>query len=148
MVEPENRVALVIQQNMMNVISKRNLRSGVVSVFEADEDTLPFYMGYKMHIALKDVMNLKMSQLHESGIPQQLLGLVAMESFRTKPEEIGPQVLSLAHLKAGFIVIFALLFLSVSVFLVECGPKLVKKLFYWCLPCYIVVKFTRMNRVL
>jgi hypothetical protein len=123
-----------------------------MSVFEADEDTLPFYMGYKMHIALKDVISPKISQFIESGIIQYLKQGASLESFKTKPEEIGPQVLTLAHLRAGFIVIFALLGVSVLIFMVECGPMLAKKLFDSCLslflPGYIVVKFTRIEKML
>jgi hypothetical protein len=123
-----------------------------MSVFEADEDTLPYFMGYKMHIALKDTFTPKISQLHESGIIRRELRGASIESFRMKPGKIGPQVLTLSHLRAGFIVISVLLGVSVLIFMVECGPMLAKKLFDWCLnyflPCYIVVKFTRMNRML
>jgi hypothetical protein len=123
-----------------------------MSVFEADEDTLPIFIGYKMHIALKDVVSLKVSQLYESGIIQLKFKEASLESKRLKPGKIGPQVITLTHLKAGFILIFSLLGSSVLIFMVECGPKLVKKLFDWCLfeilPCYMVVKFTRMNKML
>jgi hypothetical protein len=148
--DPENRVAFVFSQNLMKLICK--YRSGVMSVFEADEDTLPFYMGYKMHIALKDVITPKISQFIESGIIRHTLRGASLESFKTKPKKVGPQILTLAHLKAGFIVISVLLGVSVLIFMVECGPMLAKKLFEWCLslflPCYTVVKFTRMNRML
>jgi hypothetical protein len=145
--DPDNRVAFVFSKALMKFIAKERYRSGVMSVYEADEDTLPFYMGYKMHIALKDIVTLKLSQYVENGIIQKKLKTLAMENFRAKPEEIGLQVLTFSHLRAGFILIFALLSVSVLVFLVECGPNLAKKLFDWCLSCYIVMKFTRMNRV-
>jgi hypothetical protein len=136
----------------MKLICKQRYRSGVMSVFEADEDTLPFYMVYKMHIALKDTFIPKILGHIESGIAQRHFKGLWLESFKTKPEEIGPQVLTFAHLRAGFIVISVLLGVSVLIFMVECGPMLAKKLFDWCLslflPGYIVVKFTRMNRVL
>jgi hypothetical protein len=146
--EPENHVSYILARILIKIVCKRDYRSGVLSVFEADEDTLPYFLGYKMHIALRDVITLKISQLHESGILQLALGKTSLESFRTKPGKIGPQVLTVAHLRAGFIVILALLGLSVLIFMIECGPKLVKKLFHSFLPCYIVVKFTRMNRML
>jgi hypothetical protein len=151
-VDHENRVALIFTQSLMKIICKNLYRKGVMSLFETDEDTLPLYYGYKMHIALKDIFTEKISRFIETGIITNQLKYYSLENFRSKPEEIGPQVLTLTHLRAGFILILVLLGLSFFIFMVECGPMLAIKLFdlwlYLWLPRYIVVKFTKMNKML
>jgi hypothetical protein len=75
----------------------------------------------------------------------------ALEEFKSKPEKIGPQVLTLQHLGAGFIVICVSLGISVIAFAAECAPMLIRKFKRWfglSVVLYVVVKFTRMNRML
>jgi hypothetical protein len=153
--EPENRFALVTTPFTMNVIYKSTYRSGLSSVTIADEDVSTTHVTYVMHVSLKDIVRPMLSHLHEAGIFTWQLKRVQLEKFRTKLEEIGPQVLTLTHLKAGFVVISVLLAVSVVAFAAECAPMLMKKvksplknLFDACLSCYVVVKFTRMKRML
>jgi hypothetical protein len=108
---------------------KLSYRSGFSSVFESEEEVFPSYVGFMMTNALKDVIHFRASQLHESGI---IWHFIKQESdFKSKPEEIGPQVLKLEHLKAGFVIICGLLGASVFVFAIECLSKLLKKALLW-----------------
>jgi hypothetical protein len=125
-------------------------RFGVSSVYVTEENIAPVWKGYVMKTPLKEIITLKASQLHESGILTNLLSTTSLEDFKSKLEKIGPQVLTLQHLSAGFVVIFSLLAFSVAVFAVEVAPKLWKIMQAWlgkAVFCYILVKFTRMNKL-
>jgi hypothetical protein len=113
----------------MKAYQKLYYRSGVSSIFAAEENVAPLYWGFVMNTPLKDIVSLKASQLHESGIISHMFKAAFMKDFESKPEAIGLQVLTLQHLEAGFVVIFCLLVLSIPVFAVEIAPKLWKKLF-------------------
>jgi hypothetical protein len=105
-----------------------------------------------MSLALKNIIYLKAPQLVESGIMHRhMQDAFVQVDKKPKPQAIGPQVLTVQHLSASFIIIFGFLGLSMIVFMAECAPKLMiklKKQFEMCLMCYIVVKFTRMNKML
>jgi hypothetical protein len=153
--ELENRFVCVTSPLLIDYIYKKTYRSGWSSITTADEDVSKIYLGFVIHISLKDIVWLKLSQIHEAGIFSWRLKRDHLETFKTNLEEIGPQVLTLTHLKAGFVVIFVLLAVSVVAFVAECAPMLMKKvksqlknLFDACLSCYVVVKFNRMKRML
>jgi hypothetical protein len=126
---------------------KTKYKSGVPSVFIADENVAPTWFGFTMDPPLKEIISLKASHLQEAGIMQRAMKSEFMEDVEFKPEEIGPQVLTLQHLEAGFVVILFVLLLSIAVFAVELTPKL----FTWlqrAVFCCVVVKFTRMNKLM
>jgi hypothetical protein len=128
--------------------AKFEYRSGISSIFFADENVAPKYWGYLMQPHLKDTIKLKARQLLQAGILTRHLRELEGD---LKPEEIGPQVLTLRHLGAGFVVIFCLLASSVAVFAVEIAPKLLKKYWAWfgkAVFFYVVVKFTKMNKLM
>jgi hypothetical protein len=150
-----NRFALVTTPSMINGIYRMTYRSGSSSITLSDEDVSQMHTAVVMHVSLKDIVRPKLSHLHESGVFSFILKHSKLEKFRTKLEEIGPQVLTMTHLKAGFVVIIVLLGVSVVAFAAECAPMLMKKvksqlkkLFDACLSCYVVVKFIRMKRML
>jgi hypothetical protein len=149
--EPENRMALVAPSMIVGMAYKKTYRYGVSSILEANENISPYQMGYVMHIALKDIITLKTSQFFESGYFNYLYKTHAkMEDFKLKPQAIGPQVLTLDHLGAGFVVILVCLGLSSAAFAVECAPILwrkLKKLIGSSFACYAVVKFIRMIKM-
>jgi hypothetical protein len=99
-----------------------------------------------MHPALKDIIHLKGSQLHEAEIINHLSKDKSMKNFKRKSVEIGPQVLTLKHLGAGFVLIVSFLVLSFIVFAVECAPKKLKQMFDVLMAGLIVVKFTKMKK--
>jgi hypothetical protein len=126
LVEPENRIAYIAPPTLLKDAYSRTYRRGLSSIFVADEDVSPAWHGFDMNIVLKDIISLKASQLVESGILPNVLSEIRRHKL-TKPEEIGPQVLTLRHLEAGFVVIFVLLGVSFVAFVVECAMKQVKK---------------------
>jgi hypothetical protein len=142
--DPENRFALVATPEVISIVFRRLYRGGLSSLFVADEELPPMYMGYWMHVSLKDIISLKGSQFVESGYYYREAKSDYIEDFKTKQEDIGPQVLTLRHLSAGFVVICGCLFLSSIVFVAECAPKVLEM----CLRCYIVIKFVRMKKML
>jgi hypothetical protein len=149
--EPENRIALVAPSMILGMAYKKTYRYGVSSILETNENMSPYQMGYVMHIALKDIITLKTSQFFESGFLDYFYKTHAkLEDFKMKPQAIGPQVLTLDHLGAGFVIILVCLGLSIVAFSVECAPILcrkLKKLIGMSFACYAVVKFTRMNKI-
>jgi hypothetical protein len=154
--EPENRLAFIVPSVAVDLVLYNSYRSGVSSIFIAEENVSTEYLGFMMHIALRNIIRLKASQYFESGIFSTFFKKAFYKDrFMSKQDEVGPQVLTLQHLSAGFVVICGLLIVSMVVFAAECGPKLVRDLKKWfkkwvevCLLCYIVVKFTRMNKML
>jgi hypothetical protein len=149
--EPENRFAFTTFPFVIKHAYKLNYRAGVSSIFEADEDLLVSHYGFVMHVALTDIIKLKASQFHEAGIFQYIANNISfIDDFKSKLEKIGPQVLTLRHLSASFVVICVLLSFSVVVFLAEFIPKLVRKLLELLellSLCYVVVIFVRLNKV-
>jgi hypothetical protein len=148
-VEPENRHAFVTTPFIMNRVYRNSYKSGGWSIFVAKENVAPMYSGFVMHVALKDIITLKATQYHESGILSHALKKhYSLEGLNPEPEPIGAQILTLRHLSLGFIIICGLLMASIVVFMVECTPKVSRKVFELCLKCYIVVKFVRMNKII
>jgi hypothetical protein len=147
--EPENRDAFVFTPMLFKSMLSIKYRKGVSSIGTADENLLPFYYGFHSVFELKKIIHLKAAQLVESGIITMLMEKIDLRNdLGEEPEPIGPQVLTLRHLGPSFIIITVLLGLCVLVFVVECTLKGAKKWFGACLACYIVVKFTRMNKML
>jgi hypothetical protein len=125
-------------------------RSGVASVFVADENVGPKYIGFIMSPPLNDIITLKASQLQEAGITQRFIKSKFLRGVEFKPEEIGPQVLTLQHLKTGFVMIFCLLASSVAVFAVEIAPKLARMFWAWLrigIFFYVVLKVRKLNKL-
>jgi hypothetical protein len=123
----------------------------VPSVFVTDENVAPTLWVLTMSSPLKDIIFLKTSQLQQAGIMQRWVNLKYDSKFGMKIEEIGPQVLQLQHLETGFVVILCLFGLSIGVFALEFAPKLWKKLLAWLKKgvfCFVLVKFTRMNKLM
>jgi hypothetical protein len=147
-VEPENHIGFVTTPFYFKSSMKLH-RYGISSINEAHENIAPFYFGIDSLPDLKEAISTKALQLSESGIFMFIFKFhLTRTNFEIKPEPIGPQVLTLGHLGPSFIIISVLLGLCVLVFVVECTPRVSKKLFGAYLACYIVVKFTRMNKML
>jgi hypothetical protein len=140
-------MALLYPSAMMAGRFKTIYRSGVSSIFTAQENVQTRMHGFIMDAHLKEIIALKASQLQEAGIMQLFVKSFLNTNVELKPEEIGPQVLTLRHLAAGFVVILFLLVLSIAVFVVELTPKLLawlEKAIFFC----VVVKFTKINKLM
>jgi hypothetical protein len=154
-VEPENHLAVIAQQSVRKGVPIWYYRSGSSSVVEAKEDVGVAYVGFMSFGPMKDVVFAKASQLFEAGILGSIYTTeltLAPRDIDRKIPEIGPQVLTLKHLEAGFVIFCAFLVSSIAVFVVECAivvvyatRKLVKKVFRKSLAGYIIVKFMRGN---
>jgi hypothetical protein len=125
-------------------------KSGASSIFVANEDVSITYSGFLMSVSLKDIIHLKASQLVESGIINRYIQQVYLQVDKEpKPQATGPQVLTVKHLPANFIIIFGLLAISIIVFMFECAPKLMKMLkkqLEMCLMCFVVSSSLRRTR--
>jgi hypothetical protein len=148
-VEPENSYGFIYSPLEFKIALNRNYRTGLTSITTADQDISNYHVAFHTFPEMKKLVHAKATQLMESGIFWFLYkNAYFPRDFTSKPEPIGPQVLSVAHLKAGFVIFCVLLGLSVVAFIVECTPKVLRKLFSLFLACYIVVKFTKMNKML
>jgi hypothetical protein len=150
LVEPENREAFIGFPYIIQNAYRISYRSGKSSIFESHENIAPRYWGINMSVELKDIIHHKASQLLESGILPRLIKNADKDPI-IGPEELGPQVLTLQHLSAGFVVIFGLLGLSFVAFLAEFVPTMLRNMKEWlekfCV-CIVVVKFVKMNKML
>jgi hypothetical protein len=147
-VEPENRMSLLgaprstLRKTLVH-------RPELMSIFIADENVFPLFDVLKSKGPAQERFFQKASQVYESGIFHRVTELD--DVFRKTSNEIGPQVLTLEHLRAGFVVFMAFLGLSFAVFLFELAPRLqpyLKKWLEMCMVCYIVVKFVETNRLI
>jgi hypothetical protein len=152
LVEPEHRTAFINSPSFLLSVYKKRYRFGVSSIFVADEDfSPPLCYGIASNIALKEIVHLKASQINEAGIIRFLIKDFTQEISKMKPKDIGPQVLTLNHLEASFVIICVLLILSVFAFVVECRQIVINELklnVELGLMCYIVVKFVKMKKLL
>jgi hypothetical protein len=128
-VEPENRLAVVDVPTVDEVIHKKEYRSGFSSIFIADGDVSPVYYGFMSSSSMREIVNLKASQLRESGITSHILKKSQnfTKEYKPKPGKVGPQVLTMEHLRAGFIVFWACLGISMAVFMAEILWKKLKE---------------------
>jgi cold shock CspA family protein len=102
--EPENRKAYVTFPSQTSVVYKKTYRAGVSSIIMADDNIAPAYHGLIVRSGMNDVF-VKMSQIFEAGFISYLRTNAVLEDFKTKPDEIGPQVLTVRHLSTGFSII-------------------------------------------
>jgi hypothetical protein len=146
--DPKTRLALISTPGELQKVHS-GYRTGASSIFVADVNISPLHLGFFSAFEIKDVIANKTFPLIESGIFLYLWkNIINPSGFESKVEEIGPQVLTMQHLKAGFVVCIVLMSLAVTAFAVECASREIGKLFRMCLACHVVVKFVRMKRML
>jgi hypothetical protein len=127
------------------MISLENYKTGATSLCVVDETVAPVFIGFYMHVALKEIIDSKAPNFFERGLIAAWLKRIADANLRV--DEVGAQVLTLQHLRAGFVLIVVFLSVSFLAFVAECTPKVTKKLFELFLACYIVVKFTKKHKM-
>jgi hypothetical protein len=124
--------------------------SGTSSIIVAEPSIAPVYFGIstEQHV-MKPELHLLASKLRESGILAHLMkNYLFRDEMNEKPREIGPQVLTLGHLRAGFIICIVMWSLSALAFIFEYSVRIWKKLFTLCVSSYVAVKFTKMNKTI
>jgi hypothetical protein len=144
--EPENRMAFTGDDVFLRTLHL-NYRRGVSSFYKTDETFKTIYIGLVTDRLLREKASLIASRLHEAGI----LSLAVRNQYKLYlPEqtasEIGPQVLTLDQLRAGFIVCSVLLALSLVAFAAEFVPRISMKIFNHFLPAYIVMKYVKSQK--
>lgn len=82
---------------------------------------------YKAESPFKKIFDIKLIQLHESGIIANLTSKIDL--IENSEKEIGPEVLTMEHLEIGFLAWLVPLIISVVCFVFEIGSKLCLKLF-------------------
>jgi hypothetical protein len=133
---------------MDSSIKRLRYRTGMPSLFESKVESIaPARFAIMISLPLKDIMNMIISRFQESGF-------FSLETIRNhtenlwKHEEVGPQILTMQHLQAGFVVICGLLILSITVFFAELAIPLLHSIMKMFIMGYSVVKFTMINKIL
>jgi hypothetical protein len=147
-VEPENRYGYICTYYEWEFGYRNAYERGHSSIVTSSKRVSKTYVAFAMHIALKNIIHLKASQYVENGFMDRE---GSGPSYVTNDRDIDPEVLTLRHLSAGFIIICILWALSIVTFSIECAPKLrriIKKQCEMCLMSYVVVKFMKMKKLL
>ena len=117
--EPSNRVATDDYRQELNYIEKHAYRSGITSLSALDEDYITYHSGvvFKQFSPYFETFNDVKIWFESNGI---------MEKWRqdskclsTKPDELGPQVLTMDHLRIGFLACLVPLIFTIPVFIAE-----------------------------
>jgi hypothetical protein len=127
--EPENRLGFFTAPIFLREYYRNYYKAGASSIFESEGEYSPTYFGLKSNIALKDIISLKATQFTESGIFPNLMKNFFWDDIKSKPDEIGPQVLTMRYLGPGFVIITVMLGLCILVFAIECTLKQSENLF-------------------
>jgi hypothetical protein len=104
----------------------KNFKTGMQSIFESDEVIAQVHIAASISPPLKEIVSSKTSQLIESGIFMRSFNQYYGRDLPKKPQVVGPQVLTVQHLSAGFVVICGLLVLCILVFAAEWLTVLMK----------------------
>ena len=118
--EPANRATILTFKYTIKFIEAEKFRSGSTSLVLLEENykMLPSGIIFKTFSPYFEIYNEMLAWLESNGL---------MEHWRRKfqfyssslPEDIGPQVLTMDHLRVGFLACLIPLFLSVIVFIGE-----------------------------
>jgi hypothetical protein len=157
-VDHENHFAYICTPLFVSTTYRSVYKSGKPSIFALDDYVSSLYLGFAMHIALKDIITLKASQYVESGLWKKRMDNTMKDHYWKVTDKIEPQVLRVKHLSLGFIIICVMWAVSTVAFVFEFAPKfyrklkkqfkLLKKQLEMCLMVYVVVKFMQMKKLL
>ena len=117
--EPSNRYAKEDYRNALNLIENQVYRSGITSLSALDQNYKTFHMG-----VLFDKWSPYFETFNDVKIWFESNGI--MEKWRRdtklvskKQDELGPQILTMDHLKIGFLACLVPLLVSIPVFIAE-----------------------------
>ena len=124
--EPANKATLVTMKWSIKKIQAKDYRSGETSLALLEEDymTVPMGMRFTKFSPLFEIYN-KMLGLMESNGLMEYWRQTFKPSSLLKVENIGPEVLTMDHLKVGFLTCLIPLILSIIAFV---GEKITSKL--------------------
>ena len=117
--DSSNRAATDDYREKLNSIEKEKYRSGITSLSPLDEDYITFHSGmvFKKFSPYFETFNDVKIWFESNGIMEKWRQDTKLLS--TKSEELGPQVLTLDHLRIGFLACLVPLIIIIPVFLAE-----------------------------
>lgn len=132
-IEPEVKGTMILPRQVLATINNQ-YRSGFASLEMLEETiaTTPAGLMFRVFSPLIEIFNEKSQQLFAGGfITHWYDRMFNPMGFTRKPEEIGPQVLTMEHLRICFLVCLCPLALSLIAFLLELlfSPRL-SRMFY------------------
>jgi hypothetical protein len=150
-VEPENRMAIIAPHHFPDYIHKFRYSSGTSSIITTYVQISPLYYGYVSFEPLKEIVKLKAARLVDSGILKHTLE----KSKSSNPSESNskgyPEVLTLPHLEAGFVIFCVMSGVSIVAFLGECAwvrcKQMAKDVATACVVMKLVKVRSKLNEV-
>lgn len=119
--EPKVKGTSLLSPEVFNQIGQ-SFRSGTASLTLLDETIATFPAGQKFnsYCPFYETFNRKIDRMISSGLIRHWYDeFYTRKSFKIKPEETGPEVLTMDHLGIGFLVCLIPLVLGIIAFVVE-----------------------------
>ena len=117
MAEPSNRAAMLLKRDILRQIVEEKYRSGRTSLTPLDDNFMMIYFGilFRATSPFLEIFNEILGRMESSGFI-----IHSDESYSSrKIKDIGPQVLTLDHLKVAFFICHVPLIVSAVAFFVE-----------------------------
>ena len=117
--DSSNRAATDDYRYELNYIEKHAYRSGITSLLPLDEDYITYHFGvvFKHFSPYFETFNDVKIWFESNGIMEKWRR--DSEDSSTKPDELGPQILTMDHLKIGFLACLVPLIIIIPVFIAE-----------------------------
>ena len=117
--ESSNRAATDDYRSELNYIQKHAYRSGITSLLPLDEDYMTYHFGvvFKHFSPYFETSNDVKIWFESNGIMEKWRR--DLRDSSTKPDELGPQILTMDHLKIGFLACLVPLIFIIPVFIAE-----------------------------
>ena len=117
--ESSNQAATDDYRYELNYIEKHAYRSGITSLSALDEDYITYHSGvvFKQFSPYFETFNDVNIWFESNGIMEKWRR--ESEYSSTKPDELGPQILTMDHLKIGFLACLVPLIIIIPVFIAE-----------------------------
>ena len=117
--ETSNRAAIAARTTFIESIQHNRYRSGTTSMVPLDESYKMVYSGivFKTWSTLLATFNELLAKMESNGMMESWRRFLSFS--KTKTEEIGPQVLTMDHLKVGFLACCIPMALAIIAFIGE-----------------------------
>lgn len=129
--EPANKAGTVATCDSIEVLFNIGFRRGTSSITCLKENLLSLHLGllFNEFSPFYEQSNAKIGEMISAGLIEFWINsLMDPAGRRTKPpEDVGPQILTMEHLEAAFIVCFVPLIASFVAFFIEVSFPIVKR---------------------
>ena len=117
--EPANRATMSVSREYINVIEKSNYRTGTASLQFLEENHVTYHLGivFRSFSPFFETFNEAKGWLESNGWMERFRQRYS--TFKRKPEELGPQVLTMDHLNLGFLACLIVAAVSLAAFIGE-----------------------------